>query len=523
MSSGLLSPAAADDGRGWLALAALRSGRIRRRQLRTIRCVASAACPPSGHRRGGGLLRRAWPDATLFRVPEIAAELETELERRGCRLGRFGTIHLHAGIDDLVELRRPHRSRFPGRQARNGLRRRFRAGTYDDTERRESFREMDRAETTPTRRSCRASATYEIAGLGLWRHPRCGCLWWSWSKPIARVQAARLEPQDGWRPDRLGAASRCVGGMLAGRRRQHTGPRALCLAWIQPRTLPLSLPQEGDCRMNHDTYDNAYIAGILNSVKTIAMVGASANDVRPSYFVMKYLIGKGFTVFPINPGQAGKEILGRMIYARLADIPGPDRHGRHFSRPPAPCRASSTRCCALDPLPKVIWMQLDGAPRRGGRARRGRRHQGGHEPLPQDRIWQAVGRDRLDRRQFRRAVVEEAADAVGLPELRRASRSRRTKLFRAFAHFLARGGANPAPTGNFLLCIRARASPKMPGIFQQIQVGGIRCPSARPVSTRLPSMPAPSPIRRPARAPRRSTRRPPLSSTMSTMPRRCSG
>ncbi|TIU12270.1 MAG: CoA-binding protein, partial [Mesorhizobium sp.] len=48
--------------------------------------------------------------------------------------------------------------------------------------------------------------------------------------------------------------------------------------------------------MNHDAYDNAYITGILNSVKTIAMVGASANDVRPSYFVLKYLLGKGFSV-----------------------------------------------------------------------------------------------------------------------------------------------------------------------------------------------------------------------------------
>ena len=75
--------------------------------------------------------------------------------------------------------------------------------------------------------------------------------------------------------------------------------------------------------MNHDAYDNAYIAGILNSVKTVAMVGASANDVRPSYFVLKYLLGKGFLVFPINPGQAGKEILGRTVYARLADLPEP--------------------------------------------------------------------------------------------------------------------------------------------------------------------------------------------------------
>ena len=46
--------------------------------------------------------------------------------------------------------------------------------------------------------------------------------------------------------------------------------------------------------MNHDAYDNAYISDILNSVKTIAIVGASANDVRPSYFVPKYLIDKGY-------------------------------------------------------------------------------------------------------------------------------------------------------------------------------------------------------------------------------------
>ena len=84
--------------------------------------------------------------------------------------------------------------------------------------------------------------------------------------------------------------------------------------------------------MNHDAYDNEYISGILNGVKTIAIVGASANDVRPSFFVTKYLIDKGFSVFPINPGHAGKEILGRMTYASLADHARADRHGRHLPR-----------------------------------------------------------------------------------------------------------------------------------------------------------------------------------------------
>ncbi|MER8602322.1 CoA-binding protein [Mesorhizobium sp. M1233] len=109
--------------------------------------------------------------------------------------------------------------------------------------------------------------------------------------------------------------------------------------------------------MNHDAYDNAYIAGILNSVKTIAMVGASANDVRPSYFVLKYLLGKGFSVFPINPGQAGKAILGQMTYARLADVPGSIDMVDVF-RASAVVPGIVDEVLRLDPLPKVIWMQL---------------------------------------------------------------------------------------------------------------------------------------------------------------------
>ena len=109
--------------------------------------------------------------------------------------------------------------------------------------------------------------------------------------------------------------------------------------------------------MNHDSYDNAYIAGILNSVKTIAIVGASANDVRPSYFVLKYLLAKGFNVYPINPGQAGKEILGRMTYAKLADVPEPIDMVDIF-RAATAVPGIVDEVLRLDPLPKVIWMQL---------------------------------------------------------------------------------------------------------------------------------------------------------------------
>ncbi|MEP9395836.1 CoA-binding protein [Mesorhizobium sp. KR2-14] len=109
--------------------------------------------------------------------------------------------------------------------------------------------------------------------------------------------------------------------------------------------------------MNHDAYENSYIAGILNSVKTIAVVGASANEVRPSYFVMKYLLAKGYSVIPVNPGHAGKEILGQMTYARLADIPVPIDMVDIFRASEA-VPAIVDEVLALESLPKVIWTQL---------------------------------------------------------------------------------------------------------------------------------------------------------------------
>ncbi|CAM5346663.1 hypothetical protein ATER59S_01191 [Aquamicrobium terrae] len=109
--------------------------------------------------------------------------------------------------------------------------------------------------------------------------------------------------------------------------------------------------------MNHDAYDNSYIAGILNSVRSIAVVGASANEVRPSFFVMKYLLGKGFSVIPVNPGQAGGKILGQSVYARLADIPEPVDMVDIFRASEA-VPAIIDEVLALRPLPKVVWMQL---------------------------------------------------------------------------------------------------------------------------------------------------------------------
>jgi predicted CoA-binding protein len=70
-------------------------------------------------------------------------------------------------------------------------------------------------------------------------------------------------------------------------------------------------------------YSDTLIKSILRSVKTIAMVGASGNEIRPSYFAMMYLLNKGYKVIPVNPSMAGKEILGQKVYASLKDVPAP--------------------------------------------------------------------------------------------------------------------------------------------------------------------------------------------------------
>ena len=109
--------------------------------------------------------------------------------------------------------------------------------------------------------------------------------------------------------------------------------------------------------MNHDNYTDAYISGILQSVKTIAMVGASAKDVRPSFLAMKYLLGKGYAVTPVNPGQAGKTLLGQFTYARLADVPHPIDMVDVF-RGSSALPSIVEEILALEHRPSVLWAQL---------------------------------------------------------------------------------------------------------------------------------------------------------------------
>jgi uncharacterized protein len=109
--------------------------------------------------------------------------------------------------------------------------------------------------------------------------------------------------------------------------------------------------------MDHDAYPDNYIRGILNTVKTIAVVGVSPKDSRPSYFVFKYLLERGYRMVPVNPGQAGQELLGQKFYARLVDIPDPVDMVDIF-RAPKYALPIVEEALAMKPRPSVIWMQL---------------------------------------------------------------------------------------------------------------------------------------------------------------------
>src|SRR6516225_5193412 len=89
-------------------------------------------------------------------------------------------------------------------------------------------------------------------------------------------------------------------------RRNGALPRVPRAPYVQRKEAP---------GMDHDNYDDSYIRGILNTVKTIAMVGVSSNTSRPSYFAFKYLLERGYRMIPVNPGLAGQDLLGRKAYA----------------------------------------------------------------------------------------------------------------------------------------------------------------------------------------------------------------
>ncbi|HEX3754048.1 MAG TPA: CoA-binding protein [Rhizomicrobium sp.] len=106
-------------------------------------------------------------------------------------------------------------------------------------------------------------------------------------------------------------------------------------------------------------HPDSLIKSILRSVETIAMVGASGNEIRPSYFAMMYLLKKGYKIIPVNPGLAGKTILGQTVYASLKDVPAPvDMIDifRETSYAPGIVREALAEKDRLGF--KVVWMQL---------------------------------------------------------------------------------------------------------------------------------------------------------------------
>ncbi|MEL7542445.1 MAG: CoA-binding protein [Pseudomonadota bacterium] len=104
-----------------------------------------------------------------------------------------------------------------------------------------------------------------------------------------------------------------------------------------------------------EQYDDADIRRILKTTSTVAMVGASTNENRPSFFVLKYLLEKGYHVIPVNPGAAGKEILGQTVVASLDEI-DEDVDMVDVFRP-----SSATPDIARDAVAigaKTLWLQL---------------------------------------------------------------------------------------------------------------------------------------------------------------------
>jgi uncharacterized protein len=169
------------------------------------------------------------------------------------------------------------------------------------------------------------------------------------------------------------AEAACLGSAMAANEIGFLGSFASAISPESARGLPNKAETHGlrfssrDCDygllriasvlMNHDHYPDTTIRGILNTVKTVAMVGFSPKENRPSYFVFKYLLERGYRVLPVNPGQAGKEVLGQKIYASLSEIPEPIDMVDIF-RASAFVMPVVQEALTLKPKPQVIWMQL---------------------------------------------------------------------------------------------------------------------------------------------------------------------
>jgi len=114
--------------------------------------------------------------------------------------------------------------------------------------------------------------------------------------------------------------------------------------WLETREgALLTMRNVESLQMNHDAYDDNYIRAILNGVKSIAMVGASPVNVRPSYFAFKYLAQRGYDMIPVNPGHVGKSLLGKRSLRRCSKLAAPSTWSTSSGIPATSCRQSRKR------------------------------------------------------------------------------------------------------------------------------------------------------------------------------------
>jgi predicted CoA-binding protein len=105
--------------------------------------------------------------------------------------------------------------------------------------------------------------------------------------------------------------------------------------------------------------DDAELTELLTTARVFAVIGASPKPDRPVYGVMERLLAKGYTVVPVNPGQAGGEILGQKVYASLADVPSPADIVDIFRASDAALGVVIDAIREKDRLGlKAVWMQL---------------------------------------------------------------------------------------------------------------------------------------------------------------------
>ncbi len=136
------------------------------------------------------------------------------------------------------------------------------------------------------------------------------------------------------------------------------------MPWTRPPRSPAARARDlAALAERHARYPDAQIRALLNTTRTIALVGLGEPG-APDWIVLKYLLDRGYAVTPVNPGLAGQDLLGRRWAASLAEVQASlgDRRStwsRSSAIPPPP--AAGRRGAALSPPPKVIWMQLGGA------------------------------------------------------------------------------------------------------------------------------------------------------------------